>query len=173
MTLLNGKNPPDKEEAGTPNVLGVKALTSAINKLTEMNMLNIHKRESELIEYTIYNLKSIPGIILYGDYENMNRVSVISFNMNGMDHSLLSDIISSQGGIAVRNGLFCAHPYVMQLLKLSNDEIDYYRKNKRVQLPGMVRISLGLYNNKQDVDELIGALRKISRNKGYFIKKLK
>lgn len=171
--FIEWENPPDKEEAGTPNVLGVKALTSAINKLTDMNMLAIHKRESELIEYTIHNLKSIPGIILYGDYENMNRVSVISFNMNGVDHSTLADIISSQGGIAVRNGLFCAHPYVMQLLKLSNDEIEYYRNNKRIQLPGMVRVSLGLYNNKQDIDELIGALRKISRNKGYFAKKLK
>ncbi len=171
--FIDWENPPDKDEAGTPNVIGVKALTSAIHQLTDMNMLEIHKRESDLIDYTIEQLKSVPNIILYGDYDNKKRVSVISFNLNGIEHSILAEIMSTQGGIAVRNGLFCAHPYVMQLLQISNEEIEYYHKNKRVQLPGMVRVSLGLYNNQEDIDQFIEALRKISRNKGYFLKKFK
>jgi cysteine desulfurase/selenocysteine lyase len=157
---------PSKEEAGTPNVMGVVALIAAIKTLESIGMDVIDHYEQELIRYAISRLTSVPDIKLYCCAEkNEDRLGIISFDLPGVHHELLAKILSYEGGIAVRSGLFCAHPYIEKLLGLTNQKLEYYQKNPNVPFPGLVRISLGLYNNSSEIDLFIDLLNGIAQNK--------
>lgn len=170
--FIEWNEPPSKDEAGTPNIMGVVALMTAIKTLSLVGMEAIHKYEDKLINYAIDQLKNIPDIKLYCyDKKDKERVSLISFNIEGIHHDLVAKILSYEAGISVRNGLFCAHPYVEKLLDLSNKDLEYYHHNHDVPLPGMVRISFGLYNNYCEIDRLIKILNKIAKNKNYYKEK--
>lgn len=172
--FIEWDNPPAKEETGTPNVIGVAALIAAIETLQSIGMSVIHEYESNLINYAIEGLSEIPNIKLYCHGEkNEKRVSLISFTMQGIDHNVLAEILSREAGIAVRSGLFCAHPYVEKLLNLSNADLEYFHHNHDVPVPGFVRISFGLYNNYNEIDILLKVLNRISANRNYFKEKYK
>ncbi|SHK30401.1 aminotransferase class V-fold PLP-dependent enzyme [Tepidibacter formicigenes] len=167
-------HPPEKYEAGTPNVMGVVALIKAIKTLNKLGMNNLEIHERNLTNYTIENLKLIPDIKLYGDCENYkDKSSIISFNIEGISHELVAKILSCEGGIAVRNGCFCAQPYIQQLLNISKEEIEKRIIDSNLPHPGMVRISFGLYNDYKEIDILIKMLNKIVKNKEYYIEKYK
>lgn len=164
--------PPHKEEAGTPNVMGVVALLAAIKTLSSIGMHVIDNYEQTLIHYAIAGLTSIPDIKLYccaGNKED--RLGIIAFDLPGIHHELLANILSHEAGIAVRNGLFCAHPYIEKLLGITNQKLSDIQKNPNVPCPGLVRMSLGLYNNSNEVDLLIDLLHQISKNKNAYIQK--
>jgi selenocysteine lyase/cysteine desulfurase len=164
--------PPHKEEAGSPNIIGVIALTAAIETLTMFGMENIFIHEKGLTDYTINRLKQIPDIIIYGDTENYHdRLGIITFNIKGIHHEILANILSYEAGIAVRNGCFCAHPYIHRLLNVKQDEIEKRIKNPELPHPGMVRISFGLYNTYKEIDIFIECLKTIIKNKKYYIRK--
>lgn len=164
--------PPHKEEAGSPNIIGVVALDAAVNTLNSLGMENVYRHEKILTDYTIDNLKKIPGIIIYGDANNLeDRLGILPFNVKGIDHETLANILSYEAGIAVRNGCFCAHPYIHRLLNVSQDVIDKRINNPNLSHPGMVRISFGLYNTKREVDVLIDILKKVVSYKDYYINK--
>jgi len=172
--FIEWDSPPAKDETGTPNVIGVTALITAIETLNSIGMDVIHNYETELIQYAIERLKNIPDIKLYcHSGKNEQRVSLISFTMQGINHNLLAEILSREAGIAVRNGLFCAHPYVEKLLNLSREDLDYFHNNHDVTIPGLVRISLGLYNNYHEIDILLNFLDRIVNNKNYYKQKYK
>lgn len=158
--------PPQKEESGTPNLMGVVALVSAIKTLQSIGMKKVEEHEINLTRYTIEQLKQIPDIQLYGDTENLNnRVGIIPFNINGLHHALVAEALSWESGIAVRSGCFCAQPYIQKLLKLSPEDIKKRIANSKALHPGVVRISFGLYNQKDEVDILISSLKKIASHK--------
>jgi selenocysteine lyase/cysteine desulfurase len=163
--FIQWAEPPAKDEAGTPNIMGVNALVDAVKNLNMIGLDAIHQHENMLIHYAVDRLKNIPGIDLYCyDKKEDERVALISFTLEGMPHPLLAEILSREGGIAVRDGMFCAHPYIEKMLDLTDKDIEYYRTNKDVLIPGMVRISFGLYNNVSEVNHLIKLLDNISRN---------
>ncbi|WP_432409678.1 aminotransferase class V-fold PLP-dependent enzyme [Wukongibacter sp. M2B1] len=164
--------PPHKEEAGSPNIIGVIALSAAIKTLLSLGIENIHKHEKILTKYAIEGLKSVPDIELYGDTDRYDdRVGIITFNINGIHHETLANVLSFEAGIAVRNGCFCAHPYLHSLLNVNKEVIDQRIKDPSLPHPGMVRISFGMYNNIDEINTLINALKIISSNKKYFLKK--
>ncbi|MPN24693.1 Cysteine desulfurase SufS [bioreactor metagenome] len=170
--FIDWDSPPFKEEAGTPNAMAAATMVAAVKMLDEVGLDFIHRYEHNLISYAIDGLRSIPGIELYSCCEqNEKRVSLISFIMQGIHHKMLADILSAEAAIAVRNGLFCAHPYVERLLKLSNADINYYYNNPNARFPGLVRISLGIYNNYHEIDILLALLNDIARNKSYYKQK--
>jgi selenocysteine lyase/cysteine desulfurase len=78
---------------------------------------------------------------------------------------LLAKLLSYEGGIAVRSGLFCAHPYVEKLLGLTPKKLNYYQQQPQIPFPGLVRLSLGLYNNSNEIDLFIDLLSEIAQNK--------
>ena len=163
--FIQWAEPPAKDEAGTPNIMGVNALVDAVKNLNMIGLDAIHQHENMLIHYAVDRLKNIHGIDLYCyDKKEDERVALISFTLEGMPHPLLAEILSREGGIAVRDGMFCAHPYIEKMLDLTDKDIEYYRTNKDVLIPGMVRISFGLYNNVSEVNHLIKLLDNISRN---------
>lgn len=156
--------PPEKEEAGTPNLMGVVALSTSIKILEKIGMRKIEEHERNLTEYAINILKDIPNIILYDDMDAEKKVSIIPFNMKELNHYQLAQILADEGGIAVRNGCFCAQPYVQKLLKISNEEMKKYRNNPNLPRPGLVRISFGLYNDTNEIDSLGNLLEKVNNN---------
>ncbi len=161
--------PPDREEAGSPNVVGAVALAAAIQQLQAVGMDAVAAHEAELTAHTLRGLAQIEAVEIFGSLDPgraAERLGVIPFNLRGVSHFLAAAILGHEFGIAVRNGCFCAHPYVMHLL-------DQYAEAERVRqemlahdrrhMPGLVRASFGLYNTLSEVDSFLEALAKIAR----------
>lgn len=161
-------DPPEKEEAGTPNLMGVVALTESISTLQNIGMENVEEYERKLTSYALYLMRKIPNIILYDDFNLDSKVSIISFNMRGLHHTELANILGREGGVAVRNGCFCAQPYVQRLLKISKEDVKRFRNCEKNRQPGMVRISFGIYNNFNEIDLFIYLLNKINFDTEFF-----
>jgi len=162
---------PEAEEAGTPNVVGAIALAKALKVVMEIGMDEIADHEARLTAYALKKIKKIPGIKLYGSTDEndvYNRLGVISFNLKDLPHALVASILNYESAIGVRNGCFCAHPYIKCLLKVSEDENekleDMILHHDRSLIPGAVRMSFGMYNEETEIDIFIEALERISRN---------
>ncbi len=168
-TSLDWNESPQREEAGTPNVIGVTAWTEAIRILEDVGRSDMERWERYLLRSLVRELRDIDGVRLYGGEEDC--VSLVSFALDGMDHRTVSRILSYEDGIAVRSGMFCAHPYVVRLLGLSEGQIDYYRKHREEPLPGLVRVSLAFCNTEEDVDRLVRLLKHIVRYKRTYLEK--
>jgi selenocysteine lyase/cysteine desulfurase len=172
------KDLPEREEAGTPDIVGVVALAKAIRVLQEIGFDAIIDHEAELTAYALKRLAEMPEVIIYGDADPKrarDRLGVIAFNIKGLSHALVAAILSYEGGIGARNGCFCAHPYVKQLLGVDEEESREVEAQiiarDRSRLPGMVRISFGLYNTEAEIDHLIDVLKVIVKKqyKGEYV----
>ncbi len=156
---------PDREEAGSPNVVGAVALHAAIARLQQLGMANVAAHEQALTEYALERLSRVPGIDVLGPPTASRRVGAISFTVRNLPPFLVSAILACEWGVAVRAGCFCAHPGVMHLLGLAPAERERLqarvRTHDKLDIPGAVRASLGLYNTRADVDVLIVGLRAI------------
>jgi cysteine desulfurase/selenocysteine lyase len=88
--------------------------------------------------------------------------------VDGIPHGKAAAILSFEGGVGVRNGCFCAHPYILHLLKVDDETYRYNRsrvlEHNRSELPGLIRMSFGCYNNDSDVDRLTDMLERIVRH---------
>lgn len=169
--LVRWADPPHKDEAGTPNIMGVVALTEAIRTLDSIGMANLEAYESSLVEYALSRLASVPGIQLYCDTDLRNRVSIIPFNIEGLPHQIVAAALSAESGIAVRSGCFCAQPYVQKLMRIPRNEIRKRIKNPSLPHPGMVRLSFGIYNTYEEIDVLVHKLYEISTNKNLYLER--
>lgn len=158
--------PPKKEESGTPNLMGVVALTAAIKTIQSLGMEKIHQHELKLTRYAIEQLLEIPDVQLYCNVEDFtHRVGIIPFNIDGLHHALVAEALSLEAGIAVRSGCFCAQPYIQKLLKIPSEEVKKRISGDEALHPGVVRVSFGLYNQKEEVDVLISSIKKMAANK--------
>ncbi len=163
--LVKWAEPPHKDEAGTPNIMGVVALSEAIRTLNSIGMDNLEAYESSLLEYALSTLATVPGIQLYCDTDLRDRVSIIPFNIEGVPHQITAAALSAESGIAVRSGCFCAQPYVQKLMKIPRNEIRKRIKNPSLPHHGMVRLSFALYNTYDEIDTLVQKLCEIADNK--------
>lgn len=161
-------DPPQKDEVGTPNIMGVVALVEAIKTLQRLNLKEIAAYEQALTEYAIKRLINLPGIQIFNDQpnncscrNNPEKVSIIPINLRNISHQTLAQLLAERAGIAVRNGCFCAQPYIQKLLNLSTSEIKRYLSQPDLVRPGLVRISFGMYNQTSEVDQLINSLEGI------------
>jgi cysteine desulfurase/selenocysteine lyase len=167
---------PDREEAGTPNIVGAIALATVLYALKKIGMEYIDQDETTLINDAVAKLTRIDDVVVYGetDTSKCQRAGAISLNIRGMHHSLTAAILNDYFNIAVRNACFCAHPYVREMItddlgehmgNLSNEELEALAELHR----GMVRASFGLYNDHKDVDALADALKQICENKDWYL----
>jgi len=150
---------PGRDEAGSPNVVGAVALAQAILSLQEIGMEAVARHETDLTAHALRRLAEIDGVELYGPSDpdrTDERLGTIPFNVRGVDHYKVAAVLSFEGGIGVRNGLFCAHPYMLRLLGISSEEaVCHYQEIKdgtRVGRSGLVRASFGCYNTLEEVD---------------------
>ena len=131
---------PHKFEAGTPNIAGVVAFKSAIDFITELGLSDIAKYEEELLQYATEEVLKIEGLKIYGTAKN--KSGIISFNINEL-HPYDIGMIVDKMGIAIRTGHHCTQPIM-----------------ERFNIPGTARISLAVYNTKEEIDVCINALKK-------------
>ncbi len=165
---------PDREEAGTPNILGAVTLGAAIHVLDQIGMKNILEDDTKLTQYCIDEMLNIPEVVIYGNADSCPRAGTISFNIKQLNHGLVAAILNDYFNIAVRNECFCAHPYVEKMLELTHKlQINEARAKGNLHWHtepwmGMVRVSFGIYNTEFDVDHFIHALKDIiSKQKEY------
>lgn len=131
---------PFKFEAGTPNIADVIAMKAGIDFINSIGKPAIRKHEEMLLEYASTQLKQIPGLKIIGDVEN--KVSVISFTIEGVHPQDLAILLDNQG-IAVRTGHHCAQPLM-----------------QRLGIVGTTRASFAAYNTIEEIDALVRALNK-------------
>ena len=131
---------PFKFEAGTPNIADVIVMKPAIEFINHYGKANIREHEDKLLRYATQKLKAIDGLKIIGDVEN--KVSVISFIIDGVHPQDLAILLDNQG-IAVRTGHHCAQP-LMQCLGIV----------------GTTRASFAAYNTLEEIDVMVQALEK-------------
>ena len=134
---------PYKFEAGTPNFVGSYALHKAIEYIESIGWEAIEAHERELTEYCEKRLRELEGVNVYG--AGHKKAGVISFNIAAI-HPFDVGTLLDQQGVAVRTGHHCAEPLI-----------------DTMGVPGTVRVSFGLYNDKEDVDAFIEALQRAQR----------
>lgn len=160
---------PDRQEAGSPNVVGAVALGVACTALSSMGMAQIAEEEMALARYARERLQQIPGLTLYRLWaEDVPRLAIATFNLDGYWHSQLAAILSAEYGIGVRHGCFCAHPLMVHLLAMSDSAATALRRDiargEKSAVPGAVRASMGIGTTRADVDYLCEALGTIAAN---------
>ena len=133
---------PNKFEAGTQNIEGVLGLAEAIDYIETIGYDEIQRIEDEVVTYAIQELKKLNFLELYVTPNNKNHSSVISFNIKGVHPHDVASILDTEG-VCIRSGNHCAQP----LLRYMN-------------IDSTCRASFYFYNTKEDVDKLVGALRK-------------
>ena len=132
---------PHKFEAGTPDMSGAVGLGAAIEYLNTLGIENIAAHEHELLAYATEAVADIPGVRLIGTARE--KVGVLSFVMDGIHPHDIGTILD-QEGIAIRTGHHCAQPVM-----------------ERFGVDATARASFGLYNTKDEVDELVRGLGKV------------
>jgi cysteine desulfurase/selenocysteine lyase len=156
---------PERNEAGSPNVAGVVGMAAAMKELNAIGYDILQKNEEALTRRFLEYAKSRPEILVYGiadPQRTRERLGVISINIKGIHHALAAAILSYEGGIGIRNGCFCAHLFILQLLQIPEDQRREIRQRLRdgrfADIPGAVRVSFGLYNTMEEVERLIKML---------------
>lgn len=133
--------PPQRFEAGTPNIAGVVGLSAALEFIDAQGMENIQAHEQRLMRLAEDTLRSIPGVAIVGNPSQ--RVGAISFTVKNAHPHDVSTVLDHEG-IAVRAGHHCAQPLMRAL-----------------ELPATVRASVAIYNTPEDVSALGNALSRV------------
>ena len=129
---------PARFEAGTPAIVEAAGLAAAVEYVESIGIERIAAHEQSLLDYATARLSAIEGLRIYGEAED--KAGVVSFTIEGVHPHDISTIIDSHG-VAVRAGHHCAQPLM-----------------DRFDLAATARASLGMYNNKSDIDQLVEAL---------------
>jgi selenocysteine lyase/cysteine desulfurase len=158
--------PPDREEAGSPNVVGAVAMHAAIDALGSIGWDAVTAHDDDLATHLRTGLAAIEGVRLLGPGLSTPTLPLATFVVEGLPHALVAARLSAEHGIGVRHGCFCAHPYLLRLLGLSSPEVERFRAavlagDKR-EVPGAVRASAGISTSAADVDRLLAAVASIA-----------
>ncbi len=136
-------DPPHRFEAGTPNIAGFVGLGAAIDYVDAIGRDRISAYEHELLEHATRELKSIPGLCIFG--EAAHKTAVISFLIEGVHAHDLATLLDHEG-VAVRSGHHCAHP-LMQFYGV----------------PATVRASFAFYNTHDEIERFVAAIGKVRK----------
>ncbi|MEY8763711.1 MULTISPECIES: aminotransferase class V-fold PLP-dependent enzyme [Clostridium] len=148
----DSKNPyqpdflPNKFEAGTLNVAGIVGLGEGIKYISNIGVENIRAKEDKIIEYALERLKEVPSIHIYGPEDPPKIVGVISFNIKDIPGEEIAFKLDQEYDIMIRVGFHCA-PTAHKVM--GTYEI------------GAMRIGIGYFNTKKDIDILVSALKNI------------
>ncbi len=131
---------PHKFEAGTPNIVGGIGLRAAVDYFNQFTPESIAQHEQDLLQYATEQGLDIDSLRIVGTAKN--KASVVSF-LVGDTHPFDVGTLLDQQGIAVRTGHHCTQPLM-----------DFFG------IPGTIRASFALYNNRDDIDKLVAATRR-------------
>ena len=135
---------PYKFEAGTPNIADVVGLGAAVDYLEHIGMDNVRRHERELTAYALARMADIPGLTVYGPRDPDRRGGVISFNFADVHPHDVAQIMDEEG-VAIRSGHHCAQVLMERLAVAATSRASFY-----------------VYNTKDEVDVLVGSLRKVA-----------
>jgi len=138
---------PDKFQAGTLNTPGIAGLGAGIEFIQKEGLKNIRAKELHLTTEIMNGLKNIKGVKLYGSLNPLDRVAVVSFNIEGKDPADVGNILNEKYDIMSRVGLHCA-PNAHRTIGTFPE--------------GTVRVSVGYFNTEGDIDKLIKAVKDIA-----------
>lgn len=139
---------PYRLEYGTPNILGAAGLNAGVNWVMEKGFGEIQAHETRLLTMLWEGLKSIDGVRMYCQNSLANHVSVLSFNVEGMEAGDTGTMLDVDHGIACRTGLHCA-PLVHE--QLGTDKIK-----------GAVRFGIGPFNTEEDIRAALKGVAEIA-----------
>ena len=134
-------DPPQRFEAGTPDIAGAVGLGAAIDYVTGLGLERIAEHERELLAYGTRLLAEIPELRIVGTARE--KTGVLSFVLDGIHPHDVGTVLD-QEGIAIRAGHHCAQPLM-----------------ERLGLPATARASLGVYNTREDLERLAAGIRKV------------
>ncbi|MGV0327072.1 cysteine desulfurase [Corynebacterium confusum] len=134
--------PPQRFEAGTQMTSQVVGLGAAVKYLSEIGMDNIQAHERELTEYALEQLNQIDGLTIVGPKTADRRGGAISFLVDGVHPHDMGQVLDDQG-VAIRVGHHCAWPV-----------------HRAVGVQSTARASFYLYNTREEVDQLVAAIKK-------------
>lgn len=137
---------PNHLETGTSNVSGIAGLREAIKFLNKEGIENIHNKEKELTKYALEKLETVKDIEIYGPKDCEKMLSVISFNIKDKRPEDVGSILGQKYDIMLRAGLHCA-PTAHSVIGTKER--------------GTLRIGLGYFNEKEDIDKLVEALNNL------------
>ena len=135
------KTDPGKYEAGTQNIEGVLALEAALAYLARNHFPELCREELLCAGYLREGLRQMKGVTVLGADDPS---PILSFTMNGLD-SYDIGVLLGQRGISVRSGAHCAYPLL-----------------ERMEKESTVRVSLGIYNTRDEIDLLLDELKKLA-----------
>ena len=138
------KKVPTKFEAGTPNIAGIIAFGTTIDYIKSIGAKKIQQYEKKLTKHARKKLSSLPNLELYYPDNIQNHSSVISFNVKNIHSHDTAQILADEN-IAVRAGHHCAQILTRDILNQNST----------------VRMSLGIYNDFDDIEKLISGIRKV------------
>jgi cysteine desulfurase family protein len=144
------ENMPNKFEAGTLNVVGICGLLEGINYINSIGISKIREKETMLTSYALDKLEKVPNINIYGPKDANKIVGVISFNIKDIPCDEIGFELDKRYNIMVRVGFHCA-PTAHKVIGTYNT--------------GTVRIGIGYFNTKNDIDKLVEALFEIQNNR--------
>ncbi len=153
-------------DPGTPNAVGAISIAKATEILDSIGYDRIYEYESDLVRTAFRGLKQTSGVTVYVSESELG--SVIPFDIAGIDSRLTAEILRDDYGIGVRAGSFCTYEF-MRKIKNVYDEQDQKISEEidrgiTKNIPGVVRASFGLVNNKEDVTRLISAVTEITHH---------
>lgn len=137
---------PNHLETGTSNVSGIAGLRAAIKFLNREGIDNIHNKEKKLTKYALQRLETVKDIEIYGPKDCEKILSVISFNIKNKRPEDISTILDQKYDIMLRSGLHCA-PTAHSIINTKDR--------------GSLRIGIGYFNTKDDIDKLVEALNNL------------
>ena len=146
-SITQPKTFPERYESGTINAPGIWGVNAGLNFIRNKGINEIKKHEIELVNIIIEELSNMENIKVLG-INMKDRVPIVSFNINDMSSSRVSEILDKEYEIETRGGLHCAG--------LFHDMAGTIKQ-------GAVRISPGYFNTKSDVYKFINAVKKISK----------
>ncbi|MDT8317373.1 MAG: aminotransferase class V-fold PLP-dependent enzyme [bacterium] len=138
---------PDRFEAGTMNTPGIAGLGAGARFILETGLERIREKEIALVGRLIDGLSRIDGVTIYGPAEPEKRAALVSFNIEGIDPSLLSFGLDNDYGIMTRGGLHCAP--------------DAHRFLGTFPV-GCVRLAPGYFNTTEEIDAVVAAINEIA-----------
>ncbi|WP_298577053.1 cysteine desulfurase [uncultured Lawsonella sp.] len=137
--------PPQRYEAGVPNMSQVIGLAAAIDYLDALGMDNIFAHEQELTSYALEQLTGLPGVRIIGPTTPEQRGSALSFTIDGIHSHDVGQFLDDDG-IAVRVGHHCAEPL-----------------HTRFGISGTARASFYIYNSCADIDQLVEGIVRVQK----------
>jgi cysteine desulfurase/selenocysteine lyase len=138
-------DPPQRFEAGTPNVAQAVGLAAAVQYLDKIGMPAVAAHEHALTDYALRALTDVPGVRVVGPTTADRRGAAISLTVDGLHPHDVGQVLDDEG-IAVRVGHHCAWPTC-----------------RRFGVPATTRASLALYNQPFEVDALVAGIRRAQR----------